>query len=204
MFEKFNRLSKKERTQIYMLLGFSLLAAYTFYAAKTWEEMFNTEKLANRKADRIEKRIGEIKAPELEEGISQSSLDVLLKDIDQQEKALRTLAKPLLPSADSSAREELKLEITQLANLNGLKLESLSSQQFLAGSALNLLTGKALREYFNARPSFNLKMQGSYFDLIGFIEGLENLDYQVYASSLDISHLGEEKAILDIKLELKL
>lgn len=202
--EKIQGLSSKERKQLWLLIGFSVFSAYAFYAAQTWEAMFNTEKLANRKADRIEKRIGEIKPPELEEGVTQQTLDQLQTTLNEQETKLKAFAQPLFPAHDSEAREELKLQITQLANSNRLKLASLQASGFSAGKELSELSGQALRDYFAARPSFHLSMQGYYFNLVAFIDALQTLDYKIYTTQFSIEQPADESGLLNIKLELKL
>lgn len=53
--------SSAEKKQIWILLICSAVGGYGFYASIVWERMFEAEKLANRKADRIEKRVGDIK-----------------------------------------------------------------------------------------------------------------------------------------------
>lgn len=201
---KYKGLSSKERKQVWILVIFSFLAGYAFYAAHTWEQMFHTEKMANRKADRIEKRIGEISAPELEDGISDGTLKQLLDETSDQEVVLRGFASPLLPDGDSEAREELKLKLTQLANSNQLRLENLKSHQFGNTKPLSELQGNELREFFNERPSFQLYLTGHYFNLIQFIDALSGLKYQVYVDDLDLELLNSESSLLKINMVLKL
>ncbi len=202
--DKYQGLDGKERKQLWTLVIFSLSAAYLFYAAYTWEQMFQTEKMANRRADRIEKRIGEIKPPELEDGISQAVMDGLSKKIAEQEKLLKAFSGPLLPMGDSEAREELKLTITRLANMNQLRLSSLKSSNFRRTGSLAELHGQELRTFFESRPGFQLSLSGQYLNVLRFVEALQGLQYQVSVASLAIERLNDDNSLLKIEMELRL
>lgn len=202
--ERYKRLESKERKQLFFILVCSLLAAYFFYAAKTWEEMFHAQKMANRKADRIEKRIGDIKAPELESGISESVLSKIQAEINDQEALLKEFANRQLPLDSSEQREELKLSITKLANVNQLRMTNLKSIGFGADLTLNELKGEELRSFLLLRPHFKLSLSGQYHNLMAFVEDLGKLKYQVYVDNVRISRLNDENSLLKIEMELKL
>ncbi|WP_415892330.1 hypothetical protein ACMXYN_13810 [Neptuniibacter sp. PT8_73] len=202
--EKYLNLSSKERKQVLVLVIFSLLAGYLFYAAQTWQEMFHTEKMANRKADRIEKRIGEFKAPELEEGISEQVLSKLEEQLQKQEASLKGYANSLMPIGDATAREALKLELTQLAYANQLRVARMKASELKPSVNVTQLAGEQLRNYLQERPVFKLVLSGQFLNLVGFVDGLNQLKYQVYVSDLNVELLNDQNSLLKVELELRI
>lgn len=202
--EKYLNLSGKERKQVLVLVIFSLLAGYLFYAAQTWQEMFHTEKMANRKADRIEKRIGEFKAPELEEGVSEQVLSKLEEQLQKQEASLKGYANSLMPIGDATAREALKLELTQLAYANQLRVARMKASELKPSVNVTQLAGEQLRNYLQERPVFKLVLSGQFLNLVGFVDGLNQLKYQVYVSDLNVELLNDQNSLLKVELELRI
>lgn len=202
--EKYLNLSSKERKQVLVLVIFSLLAGYLFYAAQTWQEMFHTEKMANRKADRIEKRIGEFKAPELEEGVSEQVLSKLEEQLQKQEASLKGYANSLMPIGDATAREALKLELTQLAYANQLRVARMKASELKPSVNVTQLAGEQLRNYLQERPVFKLVLSGQFLNLVGFVDGLNQLKYQVYVSDLNVELLNDQNSLLKVELELRI
>lgn len=202
--DKYTKLSPSERKQLVILIVFSFLAAYLFYAAKTWEQMFDTEKLANRKADRIEKRIGEIKPPELEEGVSDQVLADLQKQLAAQEKSLQEYAATLLPLGDATAREALKLELTQLAYANQLRLSKMQASDLQSVANVTELKGEKLRSYLNNRPAFKLTLSGQFLNLVRFIDSLNQLSYQAYVNDLKVELVNDQNSLVKIDMELRI
>lgn len=202
--EKYLNLSSKERKQVLVLVIFSLLAGYLFYAAQTWQAMFHTEKMANRKADRIEKRIGEFKAPELEDGISVQVLSKLEAQLQKQEASLKDYANSLMPIGDATAREALKLELTQLAYANQLRVARMKASELKPSVDVAKLSGEKLRAYLQERPVFKLVLSGQFLNLVSFVDGLNQLKYQVYVSDLNIELLNDQNSLLKVEMELRI
>ena len=204
LIEKFHNLSEKEKRQYKVLIFLSLFASYCFYSAFLWEEMFFNQRMADRKADRIEKRLGEVKPPELEDGISEQVMKKLSKQEADLESSLLAFSGGILPLGDSAAREELKLSLTQLAFQNNLRLASLKTPELGTTLLLDDLHGEELRLYFQNRPTFTLVLTGQYLNLVGFIDSLTELRYQTYVEELDIESLSDETTLLKIQLELRI
>lgn len=202
--EKYLNLSSKERKQVLVLVIFSLLAGYLFYAAQTWQAMFHAEKMANRKADRIEKRIGDFKAPELEEGISDQVLTKLEEQLKKQEASLKSYANSLMPIGDATAREALKLELTQLAYANQLRVARMKASELKPSVNVSQLSGEQLRDYLKDRPVFKLVLSGQFLNLVGFVDGLTQLKYQVYVRDLNVELLNDQNSLLKVELELRI
>lgn len=202
--DRYKCLSDKEKKQVLILIVFSVMATYLFYAAYTWQAMFNTEKMANRKADRIEKRIGDFKPPELEDGISRQVLEKLLTQLQKQEVELKGGAATLLPVGDATAREALKLELTQLAYSNQLRLSRMKTSELKPSVDLGSLSSVELRDYLNNRPIFKLELSGQFLNLVQFVDSLNRLSYQAYVSDLNIELLNDQNSLLKIELELRI
>lgn len=201
---RFKSLSAKEQKQVLILVVFAILAAYLFYAAYTWQAMFNTEKMANRKADRIEKRIGDFKPPELEDGISRQVLEKLLTQLQKQEESLKSDAVNLLPAGDATAREALKLELTQLAYTHQLRLARMKTSELKSSVDLDTLTSAELRSYIENRPTFKLELSGQFLNLVKFVDSFNLLSYQAYISDLNVELLNDQNSLLRIELELRI
>lgn len=202
--DRYQRLSDKEKKQVWTLIVFSVMATYLFYAAYTWQAMFNTEKMANRKADRIEKRIGDFKPPELEDGISHQVLEKLLTQLQKQEEGLKNDAAILLPVGDATAREALKLELTQLAYSNQLRLARMKTSELKSSVDLDSLSSAELRAYLQNRPTFKLELSGQFLNLVQFVDRLNQLSYQAYVSDLNVELLNDQNSLLKIELELRI
>ncbi len=201
---KYNGFSAVEKKQVLMLLFFGVVAGYLFYAATTWQMMFQIEKLANRKADRIEKRIGDFKPPELEHGISKQVLSKLVIQLKKQELSLQEYAAALLPVGDAAAREALKLELTQLAYANQLRLSRMQTSELRSSIDLSSLSGTELRGYLQGRPTFKLALSGQFMNLVRFVEGLDTLSYQIYVTDMNVELLNEQNSLLSVELELRI
>lgn len=202
--DKYQAMSERDRKLLWIFLICSFSAAYLFWAAATWEQMFDTQKMANRKADRIEKRLGDLDIPKLEEGISEDRLTELNKTLTRQTNELRTLGSRFLPLNDAGAREALKLELTQLAQANMLRVSRLSSSNDAPRTDHAQLEGQALRESFAQRPQFQFSLGGHYLNLIGFLDGLPNMRYHTYVTDITLERVPDSAGYLNIQLNLQI
>lgn len=202
--EKYQLMPERERKLLWILIGCAVAAGYLFWAAFTWEKMFHVEKMANRKADRIEKRLGEVKIPKLEEGISQQTLEAAQNNLKAQTQELRTLAANLMPLNDAGAREALKLELAQLASSNFLRVSRLTSNNSALRPNHDSLEGAALRDHFVKRPQFLFSLGGHYLNLIAFLDALPELSYHTYVTDIALERVDDSEGYLKIELTLQL
>lgn len=202
--DRYQLMQERERKLLWILVICVLAAGYLFWAAFTWEQMFHVEKMANRKADRIEKRLGDVKIPTLEEGISPQVLDASNQTLREQTRQLRTFAEQRLPLNDASAREALKLELAQLASSNFLRVSRLTSNNTALRPNHDSLEGAALRDHFAKRPQFLFSLGGHYLNLIAFLDALPNLSYHTYVTDIALERIDDSEGYLKIELTLQL
>lgn len=200
---RYHALSQRDRRLLKIFIIFILLAIYLFYAAIVWNKMFYTWRMADRRADRIEKRIGELKVPELEDGVSDYELNKLLQEKTSQEKIIQQLAAIMLPLDDTAPRQKLKLYLTRLAQKHQLRLTTLKTNNATPRVNAANLKGEELRSYLIDRPTFSLSMTGNFANLMRFIDSLKKMEYQVYVDGLSISH-AENNGLLKIEMVLKI
>lgn len=194
---KFQSLAAKERKQIIFLLASSLLAGYFFWAASVWQGLFDARKFADRRANRIELKVGDVNPPELKSEVSEKRLKSLQAQLTAKEQQLETFVSKLLPVDNRLALENHKLDITRLAESQGLEIGNFTSGFSKAASKSS---GNSLQALKN-RPRFKLEAQGGYFQLIGFLDGLNQLTYLTRVENLALSR-GDHQ--LNIHFELQM
>lgn len=202
--DKYQKMSPRDRKLLKIFVVLIMLSGYLFWAALTWQEMFNTEKMANRKANRIETRVGSLETPTLENGISEKALNQLQESIAQQEAQLRYLLSDMMPLDTPAPREKLKLEIAHLIKNRNLSLVRLNASNDDLRESVDNMTGEVLRRHLQTRPSFHLRLEGHYLDLIGFIEGLRELSYVTYVTNMTAERHDEFSSGLKIQIELRI
>ena len=170
----------------------------------TWQAMFNTEKLANRKANRIETRVGALETPTLESGISEKVFNQLTTSIAQQEAQLRYLLSDMMPLDTPAPREQLKLEISRLVIRHQLTPVGLNTSDDGLRESIAGMSGELLRRHFESRPTLHLRVQGNYLNLIDFIDGLNTLSYRTYVTNMTAERHDEYSSDLKIQIELKI
>ncbi len=199
---KYQNLPDRDRKLLWIFVSLTMVAAYLFWAAMTWQQMFHVEKMANRKANRIETRLGDFKMPEVEEAVSEKNLSTLQQRIQTIEAGLRDLGLNMLPLDESGPREQLKLELTRLAESNDLLVGSFRTLGSTTSPPVKSLSSQGLRDYFNSRPSFELSLNGRYFGLVDFIDGLGSLSYQAYVGDFEVELNPDNPQELRISLRL--
>ncbi len=199
---RYRRMPARDRRLLWIFLGVSLISAYMFWAAMTWQQMFHVEKMANRKANRIETRLGDFKVPEAGASVSEKDLQKLRDQVQAYEQQLQQIGATMLPLHESGSREQLKLELTRLAEDNQLSVASFRTLGSVLRPPVESLSGQSLRDYFRDRPRFELEMSGRYFDLVAFVDGLRHLSFQSYVGNLRIERHDQYPQALRISLQL--
>jgi hypothetical protein len=99
----------------------------------------------------------------------------------------------------------LKLELARLFKAHQLTLIRLSdSKNELVRDSLDHLSGESLRRHFESRPSFHLRLEGHYLNLIDFIDGLNQLSYRTYVTNMSVERQGDAGGELKIQIELRI
>lgn len=202
--DKFQKMSPRDRKLAKVLVVMLLLSAYLFWAAMTWQAMFNAEKLANRKANRIETRVGKLETPKLENGVSEKTLNQLSESIAQQEAQLRFLLSDMMPLNTPAPREQLKLEVSRLVINHQLTPVGLNTSDDELRMSIEGESGESLRRHFESRPTLHIRVEGQYLNLINFIDGLNTLSYRTYVTNMTAERHDELSSSLKIQIELKI
>ncbi|MGL1958379.1 MAG: hypothetical protein OCD00_13790 [Colwellia sp.] len=199
--QKFKRLPAKDRKQIVILVICVVVTIYSLFAAMLWEEMFNAEKMANRKANRIETRIGKIEEPKFASEISDKNLKKLKSQLEQSNELLSQVTQRFVPLDDSDRLQKLKSNVSKLAEDLGLNIkqfEVLGIKYKITEEELTEFTDTR-RKYYQ-RPLFSIEAESRFFPLLNFIEALKKLDNIAIVRQIDISRDEQGKLIISMKI----
>lgn len=184
---KFSQLPAREKKQITLIVLLTFLGCYGLVAAHLWQTLFEAQKMADRRANRIETRIGDYKPPEIDASLTPEQLSAAEHRLSLTEKQLIALSERLMPLDTPDPRENLKLELTRLAQAHQVAISHLLASDDTLRPLPEVLSGQALRDIFSKRPVFKVKGQGRYYDLIALIESLHTLPYRSFISTLVIA-----------------
>ncbi len=190
--QKYKLLPAKEKIQIIALTVCIVLSAYGFTAAMMWQEMFEAEKMANRKANRIETRIGKIVEPKLSSDVSEVRLKKLTKELAKSTTALEGLTERFIPIDNAAQLQELKLTISQLADDVNLKINTFEviGIEYKAGEEELSEYTDTRRKYYQ-RPYFAIEGQSKFYALLNFLQALNQLDNLAIIQKITIER-GEQ------------
>ncbi len=200
LIQAFKTRPKQERIQIVTLLVATIVCAYGFWASTVWTEMFEVEKMANRKANRIETRLGKVEAPKFDVKISDAALEKKQKALLASTEKLKLLTQQFIPLADTGRLQQLKLNISELAD--GVKLDIKDFQV----SKLSSKTQEELLEYddfhgqYYQRPYFMIEAQSQFLGLLAFLKALSELDNLAVVKQLDVTYLGQGQLKIKMKI----
>jgi len=199
--QKYKLLPTKEKAQIIALTVCVVLSAYGFTAALMWQEMFEAEKMANRKANRIETRIGKIVEPKLSSDVSEIRLKKLSKELAQSTEALDELTKRFIPIDNAARLQELKLDVSQLADDINLKIntfEVIGIEYKTDEEELSEYTDTR-RKYYQ-RPYFAIEGQGKFYALLNFLQALNQLDNIAIIQKITIERSEQGQLKVSMKI----
>ena len=189
--QRFKRLPSKEKSQVIILTVCVLVSAYGFVAASLWQQMFEAEKLANRKENRITTRIGKIEEPKFERDISEVNLQALKKKLTSSEEEITQLTAKFINSNNAEKIQTLKLAISELAddvNVEILDFQTINAKRKAHEEELSEY--KDIRQQYYQRPHFVVQAQSNYYGLLYFIETLQQLDNIAIVNQLTVEYQG--------------
>jgi hypothetical protein len=209
--DRFYRLEVKERQQILFIIIFAVVGSYGLTASMLWEQMFQAEKMANRKANRIETRLDGFKTPEIDASLTQERFDNKQQELMALEKQLINFSAKLLPLDDPQPQEKIKLALARIAANNGIAITALTASNADIKAMPEKLTGAALRDILQNRPLFQVSSQGSYQAFLNFSQQLKQLPFYSVMRSLTIEQLpldseafSATNGLLSITFELQM
>ncbi|MBL4900698.1 MAG: hypothetical protein JKX76_13895 [Colwellia sp.] len=199
--QKFKRLPAKDRSQVIILITCVAISAYGFFAALLWQDMFKAEKLANRKANRIETRIGKIEEPKLDSKISDKNLAKLQAELANSTETINKLTSRFIPFNDAERLQALKLNISELAddvNVNINNFEVLGAK--LKAHEEELTEYSDNRSKYYKRPYFSIEAESHFYPLLDFIQALDKLDNVAIVQKITIVRTEQGKLLITMKI----
>ncbi len=110
--------------------------------------------------------------------------------IDQELKTLAGFKKSFIDLSQNNAIASMRKNITQLAEKNQLRLLSIQASNIALDSLAGVTTLKD--EDALARPLFDIKFRGGFFQLNQFLTELKSLPYTVVVTKLSLSTEAKE------------
>ena len=199
--QKFKRLPAKDRKQLIILIACIIISAYGFFAALLWQDMFKAEKMANRKANRIETRIGKIEEPKFSSAISDKNLVKLQAELASSTEAISKLTSKFIPFNNADRLQTLKLDISELAddfNVNIKNFEVLGAK--LKAHEEELAEYNDNHDQYYKRPYFSIEAESRFYPLLAFIQELSQLDNIAIVQKITIVRGEQNKLIITMKI----
>ncbi len=173
MIGKWKSMSKKDRLLYKLFFIFLVFVVYSLAVyPRTKNRYDKADQFLSRKQDRIEKRAA---LPDIPDMPSIKSLQKKIKKIDEQMKdytiASEDLETGFAPLDSDQMRQQLLLEISNLAERSGIVLSSISRKQIFSN-----IDDPGVDPEFG-RPILLLKGRGGFWDFINFLRGLEDLSF---------------------------
>ncbi len=189
--QRFDKLEQGERRQVVFLAIMLVIGLYGAAAGLLWKGMFEAEKLADRRENRLKTNVGQVRAPELSHEFSDTVLKALQQEYQGYQEKLEAIEQKRVPLDSPEPREQLKLALTRLAAQNRVEILSLKSvmPEALPGAAK---VSPALQR-FASRPYFSLECQARYQDFVAFTEGLNGLPFSGFVRQLRIARPAPDK-----------
>ncbi len=201
LIQRFKRLPAKDRTQIIVLISCITISLYGFWAAMLWQEMFEAEKLANRKANRIETRIGKIEEPKFSSEISDKNLKKLQQQLDKSNADIKKLTEKFIPITNTELLQQLKLNISELADDVEFEIKDFQVMGVKRKASEEELTEYTdIRKQYYQRPYFALQAQSNFYALLNFVHALQQLENLAIVQQLQIEYSGQGKLIINMKI----
>lgn len=199
-----NSLGKKKQNQILIVFTFMVLGAYLLgWHWQNYTKLKHSENMVSRAENRLKLKVDSIPEPPLTAG----QLD---KEFVEQKEKKRELEfefnqinSIFMPLDDIQAYQNLRLSISDLAEKNGVDIESVN--EINRGGSLGGSDGEQSKFTISekwGRPLIEYRMNLRYIDFLNYIEGLEKLEYQVSVVKIEIeADLADEDAVADVANE---
>ena len=186
MIKKWKNMSGTDRLRIQILLLFGMVALYAPIYLQSSDQLFDAEKLVNRRKDRIEKRTS-LDAVSID-GPNARILRNRIAEAEEQLAALaeesKTLEARFAPVDSNEIQQRIMLAISTLAERSGVRLVALSRQN--APSASVRAPGNSAVARAQGRPLLDVTARARFDSLFHFLNALETLPYHVCVMNLKL------------------
>ncbi|WP_309400850.1 hypothetical protein [Cerasicoccus maritimus] len=185
MINKWKKMSRGDRIRTQLLISFGVIALYIPFYLGTSKKLFESERMLNRRADRIEKRTGL-------EGIDATgpTIRTIQKRIAEADTKLHTVNEKYtamsagFASLESTEEQhQLMLEISTLAERTGVNVISVARE----GSVIrNGQPGQIPVDRELGRPVIEVTARAQFYALLNFLHELDALTYHAAVVNLKL------------------
>lgn len=154
-----------------------------------------SEAMLARRIDRLEKRAAVPDVDAAAASMLQGKATKLERQKAELEARLAAIAGRFLERDDVEARQMLLLELNSLADATGVRLDKQGDEVGRDGA-------RALIDRESGRPYMRVLGSGTYWALMDFLRGIENLDFATAPLGLELELSGGER--LTIKIDMTL
>lgn len=184
LLNRWNALSQRDRMRWLIVGTFLLVGLYGLLVYPSSNAALERQKnLISRKADRMEKRLGDI--PQV--GFNASSAQGRLRELD---KAIAALDEQLLAVRErfggEQAQQDLLLSLSALASRSGLHILSQGGATGGQGDAVTNAPQEQVDRQ-SGRPLLRIRARGSYWELLSFLQGLRELHHASAPLALQVT-----------------
>ncbi|MBF6057384.1 hypothetical protein [Thiomicrorhabdus heinhorstiae] len=196
--QSWNRLGRKKQNQILMLVTFGVVGMYLLlWHWGNYQALTHTESMVSRAENRLQLKTKEVpKMPE-----SSLSLEKKYKEMEEVKAGLQVeyqqLSSVFMPLNDIQVYQNLQLGISDLAEVNRVRIQSVSE---IGKASIKQAQAEREKVYFDTsnqwgRPLLKYQMNTRYGDLMAFLRELDSLTYQVSPVNIQIeAELADENA----------
>jgi len=213
MLEKWRKMSPGDRLKVQVIIVFLIIGLYGMLLyPHSFKKYFEAKKMVSRRANRIEVRTDtDVKAPTVDPKIINRKAEETDEKLREIKESFNELDTGFAPLDSSDMRQQLLLEISNLARRTGVTLTSVV-RKGLEGKGGAELLGRGQQQHEGGsaqvaldptlgRPLLVVRAVGQYQPLIAFLRGLKELSFYVspmqvrlYASHLKGSGTGGSAA----------
>ncbi|MCP4326266.1 MAG: hypothetical protein GY787_31410 [Alteromonadales bacterium] len=199
--QKYKRLPAKEKTQLIILIVCVVVSAYGFFAAMLWADMFEAEKLANRKENRIETRIGKIVEPKFDSNITDKKLKEFQQQLVSSNEEIKKLTSKFIKVNDADKLQQLKLDISELADDVELEINNFQVLGVeLKAHEEELTEYTDTRSQYYKRPYFAIEASSNFYSLLNFIQALNQLENLAIVQTINITRGEKGNLVINMKI----
>jgi Tfp pilus assembly protein PilO len=198
---KYKSLSDKDQRLMIVLIICVLVSGYGFWAAMLWQDMFEAEKLANRKENRIETRIGKVEAPKFDSSISEKRLQELSDELLISQDKIEKLTHRFIQLDNAGLVQKIKLKVSELADESGVKIETFEIINIKRKPGTEEIDeyNDVRQKYYN-RPLVAIQASSNYFSLLAFLKGLNSLEKLAVVKHLQIERQAAGRLLIKMKI----
>lgn len=202
------KLSRKQQNQLLLLLVAALLGGYGFYYSLLNKQIGFIENMIGRAENRIQVKYGKLSEVKANPRALQSSLERLESSLQANQTRIQMLEARFAPPHSLAAMQEIRLEISRLAEQSGLVIKRMEGGgRARMGEKREVAPGKDFVELqLNnryRRPLVNMVALAEFPGLLSFLDGLKTLRHTVSPVGVEVKARVPETLKSEVAVELR-